>query len=77
MISASLTEVIVIPMLFHLVVILICWLYYQLRKSAPELVRTHHRIYRCQVCGHVYVDSRHVPLARCGKCGCLNEAIKT
>jgi len=72
----SLTELMLIPMLFHLLVILVCWLYYLARESAPQLSPSRNRIYRCQVCEHVYLDARDVPLARCPRCGCLNEAVK-
>lgn len=33
-------------------------------------------IYRCEQCNHVYVDPRVVPLSRCVRCRCLNEAIR-
>ncbi len=75
--QVSLSELILLPMLFHLLVILICWLYYLAKEGAPQLGPSHNRIYRCQVCEHVYLDARDVPLARCPRCGCLNEAVKT
>ena len=75
--SVGLTEAIVIPMLFHLMIVLVCWLYYLVRDGAPQLTAGQNRIYRCQVCEHVYLDARDVPLARCPRCGCLNEAVKT
>ena len=34
-------------------------------------------IFRCSVCGHVYVDRRNVPMAECGKCGAMNENVKS
>lgn len=73
----SISEIFVIPMLCHLLVILFCWLYYLAREEAPTLTSSRNRIYRCQVCEHVYLDARDVPLARCPRCGCLNEAVRT
>lgn len=75
--NVSASTLILILVLFHLVIVLLCWLYYLLRDSVPRLKLARNRIYRCQVCEHVYLDARDVPLARCPRCGCLNEAIKT
>ncbi len=75
--NTSLSGLILIPMIFHLVVISICWLYYLVREGYPHMAPVRSRIYRCQVCEYVYLDTRDVPLARCQRCGCLNEAVKT
>lgn len=72
----SLTQLIVVPMLFYLLAVLSCWLFYSIRDGAPRLVSGRNRIYRCQVCEHVYLDARDVPLARCDRCGSLNEAVR-
>ena len=40
------------------------------RRAAPF-------IFRCSVCGHVYVDRRNVPMSECGKCGAMNENVKS
>jgi len=53
-------------------------LYYSLRghwrmprhRAAPF-------IFRCSVCGHVYLDHRNVPMAECEKCGNMNENVKS
>ena len=34
-------------------------------------------IFRCSVCGHVYLDRRNVPMAECEKCGAMNENVKS
>jgi hypothetical protein len=34
-------------------------------------------IFRCAVCGHVYLDRRNVPMAECEKCGNMNENVKS
>jgi rubrerythrin len=44
------------------------------RPAAPRPPRAH--IYRCDQCGHVYVDARAVPISRCPSCRTLNEAIR-
>ena len=69
-------HMVLIPMFFYLTIILSCWLFYILRENAPRLARKRNRIYRCHVCEHVYLDARDVPLARCNRCGSLNEAVR-
>ncbi len=75
--DVSLPALILVPMVFHLVIIGLCWLYYLIRDNALRLAPSRSRIYRCQVCEFVYLDARDVPLARCPRCGCLNEAVRT
>lgn len=77
--EVSLPALILIPMVFHLVIVGVCWLYYVVRDNTlrVRLTPDRKRIYRCQVCEFVYLDARDVPLARCPRCGCLNEAVKT
>ena len=77
MINLSLVDWYVTVLAAHLAVILGAGVYYAVRRVrwAPR-----HRaapfIFRCAVCGHVYLDRRNVPMAECGKCGNMNESIK-
>lgn len=75
--NVTLTQLVLIPVLTALWAILVCWGYYLFRAHPPELTTRHNRIYRCQVCEHVYLDAHDVPLARCPRCGVLNESVKT
>ena len=76
MIKFPLPYVLLIPLAFTLAALLAAWLYYALRqgRSVPRPARS--RIYRCTGCGHVYMDERDVPLARCPRCGDMNEAVR-
>jgi len=76
MIHLSFPNLIFAPFVFALVVLFVAGLYYAARFHAPRIKTSRARIYRCSVCRHVYVDARDVPLARCPRCGCLNEAVK-
>lgn len=76
MIQLSLPNLVFVPFLFTLVLLLAAGLYYAARFHVPRVKTSRSRIYRCSVCRHVYVDTRDVPLARCPRCGCLNEAVK-
>ncbi len=75
--NPGLTELMATPVLVHLAVILCCWLYYLGRDYAEEKTSGKNRIYRCQVCEQVYLDARDVPMARCTRCGTLNEVVRT
>ena len=76
MIEVSTPNLILIPFLLSLVILMGCTMYYSARRTARRVRERRARIYRCEVCKHVYVDDRDVPLARCPRCGCLNEAIR-
>jgi len=76
MISVPLPYLIFIPFLFTLVLLFLGALYYAARGPASAVKMSRPRIYRCTVCSHVYIDTRDVPLARCPRCACLNEAVK-
>lgn len=74
--SVTLTDLVAIPLLANLLVLLGIWFYYLIHDHGPGIRRAKNRIYRCQVCEHVYLDARDVPLSRCSRCGCLNEAVR-
>ena len=76
MIRVALPNLIFVPFLFTLVAVFLASVYYSAREVTRKVKGARARIYRCAVCYHVYVDSRDVPLARCSRCGCLNEAVK-
>jgi hypothetical protein len=77
MIHVSLTHLFAIPLTLALLALLFLWLLYTVWDVARQPRVRASRIYRCAVCRHVYVDARDVPLSRCRRCGCLNEAVKT
>ncbi|HBA83301.1 MAG TPA: hypothetical protein DCZ95_04320 [Verrucomicrobia bacterium] len=71
-----LPEYYLLPLVLNLVVLTICGLYYSHKFGGTKASLTGQNIYRCSGCGHVYVDDRDVPLARCNRCGIMNEAVK-
>jgi len=76
MIHLTLPNLILVPLAVNVLLILAWWTLYALRDVARHVSDAEERIYRCAVCRHVYLDARDVPLARCPRCGCLNEAVK-
>jgi hypothetical protein len=76
MIEVPLPYLVLIPLVVNLLLLFGFHAYYSARRVAKRARRRPTRIYRCQLCQHVYIDSRDVPLARCNRCGCLNEAVR-
>jgi hypothetical protein len=73
--DVTIPNLLLVPLVWTLASIFLGWLYYGIRSTARSL-SAGSRIYRCRVCEHVYLEERDVPLARCPRCGCLNEAIR-
>ncbi len=76
MIEVSISTYFLAPLMLHLALV---GLLYAWETVSLVARRPHHalsRLYRCSVCDHVYAEERDVPLARCGRCGSLNEAIR-
>lgn len=78
MIPLSLPDWILAFLITNLALVFAVTLYYSVRwyRRMPR-----HRaapfIFRCTVCGHVYLDHRNVPMAECGKCGTMNESTRS
>jgi hypothetical protein len=78
MISLTLPEWLSLFLIANLSLVFAATLYYSVKwfrrmpthQSAPF-------IFRCSVCGHVYLDHRNVPMAECEKCGNMNENVKS
>ena len=77
MIQISLQAAFLLPLFFCLVMLLILTLYYYMRDRSIYRAPARNKIYRCSICEHVYVDSRGMALAKCPRCGCLNEPVRT
>lgn len=77
MIALTLPEWILALLGVHLAILLVLSIFYVVRRLrwTPRRRATPF-IFRCSVCGHVYLDRRNVPMAECAKCGNMNESIK-
>lgn len=76
MIHLTLADYLTAPLLIALLFIGICALYYSLRTSRSRR-KARNQIFRCSQCGNVYAETRHMPLAKCPRCGESNESIRT
>ena len=59
-----------------LLAVVVLWIQFMVRDGFRRLRPRRTAIYRCEACGHVYEDSRNVPLSTCARCGTLNEAVR-
>lgn len=74
--TLRLPSTILLGMSLALATVVVMWI----RLMIGDGLRRHRRrriaIYRCESCGHVYEDTRNVPLSSCDRCGTLNEAVR-
>jgi hypothetical protein len=75
-IETGVPQMVLVPLTATLLLILACWMYYTVRDALRHVPTSHTRLFRCTECRRVYADGRHVPLARCPRCGTLNAAVK-
>jgi len=77
MIALPLPDAVVVLLALHLGLLLAASVFYALRRFrwTPRRRATPF-LFRCSVCGHVYLDRRNVPMAECGTCGHMNESVK-
>ena len=74
-ITLPLEQLLLLPLAIQLVVLFGIAVYYGVIHR-QRYDRKKANIYRCAVCNYVYLDGRNVPLSRCTRCSCLNEAIR-
>ena len=73
MISLDITTLIFLYTLFSVIIILIIWIIYGyigIKRFSPKDVRY---IWKCSVCSHIYVDSKHEDMSVCPLCGSYNK----
>ena len=63
------------PVVFNLIVIIGCWLYYSNRSGWTSRPVQRGHVYRCFRCGNVYEGDRHEPRNACPKCGEFNDTV--
>ena len=73
--TVTLPTALFVPFFFSLVAVLGGWVYYAVRWRSPGRPQRS-RLYRCAACGHVHADYRDRPMARCPRCGKMNEMLK-
>ncbi len=78
MIPLALPDWLALFLIANLALIFAATLYYFMRRFRwTPRPRAAPYVFRCSVCGHVYLDRRNVPMAACGQCGNMNECVKS
>ena len=78
MIFLSLPDWLILLLTANLFLVFLVALYYAVRQFRRwPRPRATPNIFRCTVCGHVYLEHRDVPMAVCEKCGSMNENVKS
>ena len=73
MITLDITTFIFLYALCSVIVILILWVifgYKGVRRFSPKEIRY---IWKCSLCSHIYVDSKHEEISVCPLCGSYNK----
>ena len=72
MIRVSLTFLIFVYLFLFLTVVFGLWIWFELKRQRAERLAVRNRI-RCTICAFEFENSTEEPLARCPRCGNLNE----
>lgn len=75
MIRLSLPWLVFAYLLVFLAAIFCVWIAYEMVRRFRETRGARHRL-QCAICGMLYEDRTKMPLARCPRCGSLNERNK-
>lgn len=73
MIKIELTLLVALYLIFTVCLILIVWIYFEKRKILRPLSTDMSFFWQCNICTHVYVDTRHSVISQCPKCGSYNK----
>lgn len=73
MIKLDISTLIFFYILFSVIFILIAWLVVGYKGRKNHLARDKDYIWKCSVCFHNYIDSRHDDLSICPLCGSYNK----
>jgi len=73
MIKIDITTLIFFYILFSVIIILIIWAISGYRRARNFPGRDNDSIWKCSVCFHVYVDSKHKDISNCPLCGSYNR----
>jgi hypothetical protein len=76
MIKLHITEIIFFYILLSAIIILISWVFASYRKAGKTTAKDEEHIWRCSVCFHNYIDSRHEDMSACPMCGSYNKREK-
>ncbi len=71
MIKLDLSTFVSIHILVTVVVVLILWVFFEIRMRMDKMHKDKKFIWRCNICANIYVDSISEELSKCPICGSL------
>jgi DNA-directed RNA polymerase subunit RPC12/RpoP len=75
MIRLDITTLVFFYILFSTIIILIAWAVLSYRRIKDRPGKDIEYIWKCSVCFHTYIDSRHEDISACPLCGSYNKKI--
>lgn len=73
MIKLDISGFIFAHMLLSAVIILILWTVYIYKRTKMSRRDDMDYMWKCSICSHVYIDSRHEDVSKCPLCGSYNK----
>jgi len=73
MIQLDITTLIFFYILFSVMVTLVVWAFFGYRGLKRVRPKDEQYIWKCSVCFHDYIDSRHEDISACPMCGSYNK----
>ena len=59
--------------LFSVITILIIWVFFGYKRAGSRIGKDMEYTWRCSVCSHSYIDSKHDEISVCPLCGSYNK----
>src|SRR3990167_5420458 len=75
MIKLDIATLVFFYILFSAIFILIGWLSFSYRGAKRHSIKERDYLWKCSVCFHIYVDSRHEEISRCPLCDSYNKKV--
>lgn len=69
MIKMDLSTFVSLHIFISVIVVLICWIFFEIRARIDGVKSEEKHIWRCNICANVYIDSLSDELSKCPNCG--------
>lgn len=73
MIKLDISSLIFFYTLFSAIIILIIWFLFGYKRAPKQISKDMDCVWKCSVCFHSYIDSKHDEISICPLCGSYNK----
>ena len=77
MIEVEFSLAVAVYLVLTIVFILALWMLSERRKRPGLFLSEEAFFWQCNICTHVYVDSKHSAISKCPRCGSYNKKEET